>query len=1276
MLSDSVSEDTDNLVLSDEASNEVGESETDSSSGGSSEEGDDRCENAELMKNLTEQLENEKIRNIEYQLEIEQLRVNLACTPQKEQRPLPIRRRRQLTSIVLPKDPNVVFENFTRPAQERMSGIHRELHDITDSLKKITQTCAYSLESVNASLTPDDFQLSSWLEPKTMHREAMRRSEGLRQHQQQVQEEIFQITAELDTKTTDKALVEKRCPRISEKKMKIDQLKASIKLLFSELDDKLSTHTETYSKSELASERAIRMEGDFGRIKALDDKLLSTHKAAIRMHIPCGDPPNVWVKLLNGDNTFKAPSEMPFPNRVNNSEGAAAVGVLSKKLGRINISLTPSIVIRPSEGVVSHGPSAGENIPILVPYEKQVKIPKPQQTSTPLVTTPTDDKKISIRLKEHLTDLQVSEACFPILELNGVYDLDVFNMLTKKELSTCGLSIGEVNKIIIKRQKKIFNPILSSPGPGYVRSPGNTPLPPVHNSVATPAPGKGPLFRHITSKKPSEQPSTPAAEVQATPASGTFRSPWRAPGRVSGGGEVEGSNLNGMQKLLTAASEAGMSEKNVEELVSSQSSIDKFDIDPSKAPAILKELTDLKDAMTPMKKLPTQSDNPPPTKPIEPITTEAKEEVKQEPKPFTMTALPTEEADKKPAAGLMPSSFTPAPTVPQPKKTISLSISKNQNESGSGIAEKDLIVTKLKDNGPAARAGMKIGMKIVKVAGIEVTDSTNYTAAIRAAGNAFVVEVEDDKAPVAPTMMSTLTESKSAPPAMSIGDSFVVPSFTSAAASSSSFSSSSATAFPASTSFPAVPAPTPAPAPALATPTPALAPAAKKTIALSITKNPGEAGSGIAEKDLIITKLKAGGPASRAGMQIGMKIVKVAGIAVRDSAHYTETIRGAGSTFQVEVEDESAVSATAPAPVGAMPAIFGALSGPSGNTSLNAFPSGTTATSAAAFGTSSSAAFGTSSSAAFGTSSSAAFGISSSAAFGTSSSAAFGISSSAAFGTSTAATPAAGVFGVTGGGQTGGFGQAPTAAGGLAQPAAGTTGQTGLGLMAGQPQQPTTQFGQPQQQQQGATPFGQQQQQPQQQQGTTPSGQQPQGAAPFGQQQPQQQQQGATPFGQPQQQTGTFAQPGQQQQQTPFGQPQQQAGTFAQPGQQQQQQQQQTPFGQRPNPFGQQPPQQQQQQTPFGQPPQQQQQTPFGQQQQPGNTNPFGQTGFGQQQTTPGFGQQPQQSQQFGNLGQQQQPFNNSQQSTLAPGQPGTLNIMRQHTSEKIGMVCYFVYCN
>eukprot|EP00754_Rhynchopus_humris_P016969 Rhum_TRINITY_DN14537_c0_g1::Rhum_TRINITY_DN14537_c0_g1_i3::g.95640::m.95640 len=408
-------------------------------------------------------------------------------------------------------------------------------------------------------------------------------------------------------------------------------------------------------------------------------------------------------------------------------------------------------------------------------------------------------------------------------ERHGVCDAATLNQLTRHDLARVGLLPAEVQAVLSSRA--------SSSGGGEARAASRAPEGAARGgrlgaeSVAPsrPVPGQGPMFAGSHETATAAATAASAADPlsaagraggSASPLQGRSRGGrlWRAPGRLaSSDGDARKVDAPSYQRLLKEAETHGVAAATVAQLVSGTTDIEWIDVDPAASAALKKVLNEVRADLAP----------PPPT-PVPP-------------------PAPVAPPQPSPAAAEAPAA---APT------TKAFNIAKQPTDKGAGIADTDCVITRLQTGGPAERAGLQVGMKIVKIAGKAVTTSAELKQQLSTAGDAFVIETEEIAAASIPVF----------------GD-----------------------AKPAAAAF---------------------GTAEKKTKAFNIAKEPTDKGTGIKDTDCVITKLQAGGPAERAGLKVGMKIVKIAGNAVTTSAEIKQQLSTAGATFVIDVEE----TASTPAP--------------------------------------------------------------------------------------------------------------------------------------------------------------------------------------------------------------------------------------------------------------------------------------------------------------------------------------------------------------------------
>ena len=415
-------------------------------------------------------------------------------------------------------------------------------------------------------------------------------------------------------------------------------------------------------------------------------------------------------------------------------------------------------------------------------------------------------------------------------ERHGVCDEATLNQLTRHDLARVGLLPAEVHAVLSSRASPsgAVDARAASHAPEAAKG-GRAGAESV--APSRPVPGQGPMFagsHEAAAATAAADPLSAAGRAggSASPLQGRSRGGrlWRAPGRLaSSDGDARKVDAPSYQRLLKEAEAHGVAAATVAQLVSGTTDIEWIDVDPAAAAALKKVLNEVRAALAP----------PPPT-PVPP------------PAPV-VPPQPTPAAAEAPAA---------APT------TKPFNIAKQPTDKGAGIADEDCVITKLQAGGPAERAGLKVGMKIVKIAGNAVTTSAEIKQQLSTAGDAFVIDVEETASTPAPTL--------------GFGGAAATPAF--------------GDAKPAAAAFGA---------------------AEKKTTKpFNIAKQPTDKGAGIADKDCVITKLQAGGPAERAGLKVGMKIVKIAGNAVTTSAEIKQQLSTAGASFVIDVED----TASTPAP--------------------------------------------------------------------------------------------------------------------------------------------------------------------------------------------------------------------------------------------------------------------------------------------------------------------------------------------------------------------------
>ena len=317
-------------------------------------------------------------------------------------------------------------------------------------------------------------------------------------------------------------------------------------------------------------------------------------------------------------------------------------------------------------------------------------------------------------------------------------------------------------------------------------------------------------------------PMTPS--TKAVPRSSAAK-PWRAPGRLKST-STDKVTESSYQRLLDQAESFGISVITVSQLLRGKKEVSALKIDAAQRTVLSKLITEVKndpDAPT----IPVLED-PEPT-PVKVPETVAATKVIQ------MTKLPT--------------------------------------DKNLGVAFDDsCVVTKLADGGCAARAGVTMDMKALKVNGTSVASKAALVDALKTAGDNVALEVED----------------KNAPP----------------------------------------PAPASAPAPAFAA-----KPSEAKTKTITITKADGKTGMKVGDT-CAVDGVMDGYPAKAAGVVVGMKVLKVGSTAVTSRAQFQTLAKEAPTVFTIEVEDTAAPlgggfgsGAPAATPFGAAtakPAAFGA----------------------------------------------------------------------------------------------------------------------------------------------------------------------------------------------------------------------------------------------------------------------------------------------------------------------------------------------------------------
>ncbi|KAJ9467080.1 Nuclear pore complex protein NUP98A [Diplonema papillatum] len=449
----------------DEEEDESDDETSSATSSSSSSESEDENESAQwtaiIERSLLEEQQRSELlekrmavnkRLHETQADADREEAELEETIAKPSNPLPWRRQRELPSVPLRSATTAsTGESLTEEAQRKIGALHAQHDAVAKSVAALHKVLGDNEHAAKALLGEQSRMLaqakphSRATETGAVLEHCEKICEKIRLESEalsaDVSARLLALAACAEVTDEDEALLAKHLPELLEVKHSIDARLAAVHKQLKIVDAKSRAHADTLRTAEHVHKEAVALEGRVLGLWKKQQTLATRHQVAIAMKIPCGDRPDIFKDGLAG-HTLSRPPVLP-PTLTKRTMGPAAT-TANVSVGRGGNALAKRL------GKISISATGTASAPGMSTNAAPALIAAP----------PTDQRRrlLAPSLVECLKEVRL-EHIGEILQESGIVDETMLMQLRRQDLQNLGLTIGEEARLLAAVNERVHDAV-------------------------------------------------------------------------------------------------------------------------------------------------------------------------------------------------------------------------------------------------------------------------------------------------------------------------------------------------------------------------------------------------------------------------------------------------------------------------------------------------------------------------------------------------------------------------------------------------------------------------------------------------------------------------------------------------------------------------------------------------------------------------------------------------------------------------------------------------